>query len=171
MRLAPEEACTEIVTVAAAEAADAEVYDDAEAFDPYAFIKQLPPLSTFAPRPLMLPPRAKDAPTMTLVLDLDETLVHCTCLEEEGHDADAYFAVTVNGIEYSVYARWRPHCQQFIEALAPYYEIVIFTASHQVLPAALRAAGRWRGRYAVFTRNPRDALQDVRGQGAGLYRP
>lgn len=52
-------------------------------------------------------------PLYTLVLDLDETLIHNV---EYGNDS--YFLV-------------RPGCVQFIELMAKYYEIVIFTAALQ----------------------------------------
>lgn len=49
----------------------------------------------------------------TLVLDLDETLIH-----NVEHGSDSFFLV-------------RPGCVQFIEEMAKYYEIVIFTAALQ----------------------------------------
>lgn len=51
--------------------------------------------------------------TYTLVLDLDETLIHNV---EYGNES--YFLV-------------RPGCEEFIELMAKYYEIVIFTAALQ----------------------------------------
>ena len=55
----------------------------------------------------------EENPIYTLVLDLDETLIHNV---EYGNDS--YFLV-------------RTGCVQFIETMAKYYEIVIFTAALQ----------------------------------------
>jgi len=49
----------------------------------------------------------------TLVLDLDETLIH-----NVEYGSESFFLV-------------RPGCVQFIETMAKYYEIVIFTAALQ----------------------------------------
>lgn len=62
--------------------------------------------------PPYLPPLA-DPTRFTLVLDLDETLVHYYETEDEGH--------------YLV----RPGVDTFLEEMARYYEIVIFTAALQ----------------------------------------
>ena len=59
----------------------------------------------------LLPPKAKNLP-YTLVLDLDETLVH---YEETESGRGQFFL--------------RPYAQQFIIELEPYYETVIFTAA------------------------------------------
>lgn len=63
--------------------------------------------------PPFLPPlTGKDKDTLyTLVLDLDETLIH-----NVEYGQDSFFLV-------------RPGCVQFIELMAQYYEIVIFTAA------------------------------------------
>ena len=65
--------------------------------------------------PPFLPPlTGKDKDTLyTLVLDLDETLIH-----NVEYGQDSFFLV-------------RPGCVQFIELMAQYYEIVIFTAALQ----------------------------------------
>eukprot|EP00951_Prasinocladus_malaysianus_P009823 scaffold71670_cov36-Prasinocladus_malaysianus.AAC.1 len=54
---------------------DNEENDDPVEFDPYSFIKHLPPRETvIASTSPVLPPKAKGCKKMTLVLDLDETL-------------------------------------------------------------------------------------------------
>jgi TFIIF-interacting CTD phosphatase-like protein len=56
---------------------------------------------------------AKADKIYTLVLDLDETLVHYV------EDTD------------NAYIQIRPGCENFIEEMAQYYELIIFTAAMQ----------------------------------------
>lgn len=63
--------------------------------------------------PPFLPPLDDVNDRYTLVLDLDETLIH-----NVDYGQDSFFLV-------------RPGCVQFIELMAQYYEIVIFTAALQ----------------------------------------
>lgn len=63
--------------------------------------------------PFLDPLTEEDADKYTLVLDLDETLIH-----NVEYQNDSFFLV-------------RPGCVQFIETMAKYYEIVIFTAALQ----------------------------------------
>ena len=64
--------------------------------------------------PPFLPPlNENEGHIYTLVLDLDETLIH-----NVDYGQDSFFLV-------------RPGCVQFIELMAQYYEIVIFTAALQ----------------------------------------
>lgn len=74
-------------------------YDD---FNPYLFIKLLPPYREVAPRipRIVLPKKKNTAPDITLVLDLDETLVHCSIEPLQG--ADMTFPVTFNMVDYQV---------------------------------------------------------------------
>jgi len=65
----------------------------------------------------------------TLVLDLDETLVHCSVDKVE--QCDAIFPVSFNGDQYKVYMKKRPYFKDFLKLVARDFEVVIFTASQQ----------------------------------------
>ncbi|CAA0825670.1 SCP1-like small phosphatase 5 [Striga hermonthica] len=108
---------------------DTEEYDD---FDPYFFIKNLPDISSVVPafRPFLLPKQTRSCPTTSLVLDLDETLVHSTL--EPCEDADFTFTVNFNLTDHTVYVRCRPHLKDFLERVSALFEIIIFTASQSI---------------------------------------
>ncbi|EXC35684.1 CTD small phosphatase-like protein 2 [Morus notabilis] len=112
-----------------AEDGDYEEFDD---FDPYLFIKNLPDLSSVVPtfRPMLLPKQTRSCPPTTLVLDLDETLVHSTL--EPCDDAHFTFPVNFNLQEHTVYVRCRPHLRDFLERVSSLFEIIIFTASQSI---------------------------------------
>jgi hypothetical protein len=103
-----------------------------EEFNPFLFIKHLPPYTMVESSrpPITLPPKDKAAPPITLVLDLDETLVHCTV--EPTPDADLQFPVVFHGITYQVHVRLRPHLFSFLEKIKDRFEVIVFTASQQV---------------------------------------
>ncbi|CAL4948291.1 unnamed protein product [Urochloa decumbens] len=67
---------------------------------------------------------------VTLVLDLDETLVHSTM--EQCDDADFTFPVFCDMKEHMVYVKKRPHVHMFLQKMAEMFEVVIFTASQSV---------------------------------------
>lgn len=105
--------------------------EDEEEFDPFIFIKHLPPLSAAARnRKSPIPMKAKDAPHITLALDLDETLVHCSVQPID--NAELTFNVNFNGLDYEVYVRTRPHLEHFLRTVSQWFEIIIFTASQKV---------------------------------------
>ena len=63
----------------------------------------------------------------TLVLDLDETLVHSSFIPFEKNDL--ILNVNFDGVFYNIYVLVRPGAEQFIKEMGKYYEIVTFTAS------------------------------------------
>lgn len=86
----------------------------------------LPP--TFTPASPLLPPAAGHlASRPTLVLDLDETLVHSSFT----YLADAHLTLplTISGETAVAYVRKRPRVDEFLAAVADIFEVVVFTAS------------------------------------------
>ena len=110
-----------------------------EEFNPYAFIKGLPAYSEVVPphkpRPRLLPPQSHRPSRPTLVLDLDETLVHCSI--DPIPNPDLTFKVDFNGTLYDVFVRKRPHFEEFLEHVSRRFEVVVFTASQQVYAETL----------------------------------
>lgn len=104
------------------------VYDEVDGF---LFMKYAPPLpmNYFSNRKPVLPPKKPGAPKYTLVLDLDETLVHCSI--ETHTKCDLVFPVNFNGDTYKVFMSKRPFFEQFLQTVSELFEVVIFTASQQ----------------------------------------
>ena len=98
-------------------------------FCPYYFIQSLPAYEEVAipNREHVLPKPTETPPKMSLVLDLDETLVHCSV--EAVKDADYKFPVEYDGMEYMIHARKRPHMDHFLQSVAEKFEVIVFTAS------------------------------------------
>ena len=82
-----------------------------------------------------------------MILDLDETLVHCDTtpiidhhfqfeIEIEGNASSSNFfsqskKKKKKGILHHIYAKKRPHLEQFLENVSKKFEIIIFTASQE----------------------------------------
>ncbi|CAD8209857.1 unnamed protein product [Paramecium pentaurelia] len=67
----------------------------------------------------------------TLVLDLDETLMHCNEQQQMKYD----FKIPIqmpNGQVHEAGISVRPFAQQFLQECSKHFEIIIFTASHQL---------------------------------------
>ncbi|KAJ2704240.1 hypothetical protein H4R19_005260 [Coemansia spiralis] len=105
--------------------------EDEDEFNPYLFMANMPPIpKEHTLRPYALPRKTRSSPPITLVLDLDETLVHCALTKVD--NADLVFPVEYNGVKYSVYCRLRPGYREFLEKASKLFEVVVFTASQQV---------------------------------------
>ena len=63
----------------------------------------------------------------TLVLDIDETLVHSSFFPFEKNDL--ILSVNFDGIYYNIYVLVRPGAEQFIKDISKFFEIITFTAS------------------------------------------
>ncbi|KAL9668744.1 hypothetical protein QQ045_006284 [Rhodiola kirilowii] len=78
-------------------------------------------LSTISPKTV------QKRKNVTLVLDLDETLVHSTFVHRD--DSDFSFSVFHETKGFTVYVKQRPYLRVFLEKVAKMFEVVIFTAS------------------------------------------
>jgi len=102
-------------------------------FDPFFFIATLPPLidCVHPNRQMILPPKqTRSSQKKTLVLDLDETLVHSR-LDDEC-SSDFQFDLVFNNQKYIVSVLQRPYLKEFMLRVTELFEVVIFTASQQV---------------------------------------
>jgi RNA polymerase II subunit A small phosphatase-like protein len=71
--------------------------------------------------------RFKDKDKKTLILDLDETLVHSSF--ETCANADIVLAVNFEGKDNKINVKVRPGAIDFLRKISKYFEVVIFTAS------------------------------------------
>jgi len=79
---------------------------------------------------LLPPPTLPQEDRLTVVLDLDETLVHCRL--DAIPAARAHFSVTFEDIDAPGLVYVRPFCRLFLEIASRLFEVVTFTASSQV---------------------------------------
>ena len=77
---------------------------------------------------LLLPQKSSEfSDKKTLILDLDETLVHSSFVPFEKNDI--ILNVDFESVMYNIYVLVRPRAEEFIKKVSKFYEIVIFTAS------------------------------------------
>lgn len=63
----------------------------------------------------------------TLILDIDETLVHSSF--EKTPAADIVLSIDIEGRNHSIFVQVRPQCKEFLEEVGKYFEVAVFTAS------------------------------------------
>lgn len=110
-----------------------------------AFVRMLPPLVLAERPPCSIPKKRQGAPKVSLVLDLDETLVHSSTLAVDA--PDHIFPVNLRNVSYTVYARLRPHFVEFMERVCDIFEVIVFTASQRVYAEELLNRIDPKGRY------------------------
>lgn len=89
---------------------------------------QLPPQPPRVYREAVIGPKApQDVHKKTLVLDLDETLVHSSF--KPIPNPDYIIPVEIDGRLVDVYVLKRPWLDHFLNAVGPRFEVVVFTAS------------------------------------------
>ncbi|KAJ3200381.1 CTD small phosphatase-like protein 2 [Clydaea vesicula] len=109
-------------------------FENIESFN---FIRNLHNLNqiNLSKRAPVLPKKTRSSHPITLVLDLDETLVHCSTTQMDSPDLE--FNVNFNGVDYLVKGKVRPYYKEFLERASEMFEIVIFTASQKVYADSL----------------------------------
>lgn len=80
--------------------------------------------------PPYLPPKNVMDSEYTLVLDLDETLIHFVSAEDND-EADKQCLAELEDGENDFFYLLRPFCNKFVSELSKFYEVVIFTAAMQ----------------------------------------
>jgi len=109
------------------------------------------------------PARAGAAlPRLTVVLDLDETLVHAKTEPMQG--SDIRFSVNFDGQNYPVWVCRRPGVNEFIQHLSTFCDVIVFTASQRVYAdQLLDVLERMIGSKVIKSRYFRDSCVEVMG--------
>ena len=79
------------------------------------------------PEPVIGPPCEEDVGKKSLILDLDETLVHSSFRPVP--NPDFIIPVEIDGRLIDVYVIKRPYVDEFLKAVGPRFEVIVFTAS------------------------------------------
>eukprot|EP00830_Metopus_es_P012486 TRINITY_DN2775_c0_g1_i1.p1 TRINITY_DN2775_c0_g1~~TRINITY_DN2775_c0_g1_i1.p1 ORF type:complete len:280 (-),score=42.18 TRINITY_DN2775_c0_g1_i1:50-889(-) len=73
--------------------------------------------------------KTRSSPELTLILDLDETLVFASPKPVPGYDCD--ITIKKRNVSFTIYLSIRPFAIQFLEFAAKYFEVIVFTASEK----------------------------------------
>lgn len=98
-------------------------WDPLECLNPQMFIRNFLDFSE-------MHQQSRDMKSITLALDLDETLVHSSL--DHCDDADFTFPVYSSLKEHTVYVKKRPYLRAFLEKVSEMFQVVIFTASQSI---------------------------------------
>lgn len=79
--------------------------------------------------PIELPQRQECLNRKTLVLDLDETLIHC--FENAESEPDLKLDIEIEGTPVEISLMIRPYAISFLKRICQKWEVMIFTASHE----------------------------------------
>jgi len=80
---------------------------------------------------ILLPKKDVHDDRKTLVLDMDETLVHCSFQDEQNNPCDWKFTLESGRSMTDVFCWVRPNLEEFLRAASKLYEIVVFTAGQE----------------------------------------
>ncbi|CAJ1026843.1 NLI interacting factor-like phosphatase, putative [Leishmania lindenbergi] len=86
-------------------------------------------LQDVAIKPLLPPLPFASVPKVTLVLDVDETLVHSTFQPSSDVVYEKVLHVPSDGRMYTVSVKYRPYLEDFLRFISRRFEVVVFTAS------------------------------------------
>jgi CTD small phosphatase-like protein 2 len=114
----------------------------------------------------ILPMRTRKTPKVTLVLDLDETLVHSEM--KPIPNPDHTFRIRLNQNLYDVYVAYRPGLLYFLQSVCKEFEVVIFTASvklygEHVLKVLDNAGSKKNPSYRLRYKFYRDSCTKIKG--------
>lgn len=102
--------------------------EDDDIFNPFTFIKNIPPQSRHS-RPSLrdIPPKTRSTPEATLVVDLEETLMFSSLNVME--EAEYTFYTAFQDHRYKAYMVLRPHVKEFLQAMSRNYEMFVYTCA------------------------------------------
>lgn len=108
-----------------------ENYFDFDADTPFRFHLSVPPYACLSSKWVLGSPLCGHAPKRrSLVLDLDETLIHTEV--EPIEDADFTFCLSSHdGGTQKMFVRIRPHAKHFLAEVSKHFEVIVFTASER----------------------------------------
>ncbi|XP_022714578.1 carboxy-terminal domain RNA polymerase II polypeptide A small phosphatase 1-like [Durio zibethinus] len=108
----------------------------------------------------LLPPLGSDKKG-TIVLDLDETLVHSS-LDPPPSRYDFSVSRIMDGVTINFYVLKRPGVDEFLEMISKKYEVVVFTAGHEAYASKVLDTIDPKG--FILHRFYRDSCKHVRGK-------